>query len=106
MINGKRIRELRSARGYTREQFSELIGISSMQAYKYEAGKSDATGEIIGRMAELFEVSSDYLLGISDSKEQAKREFTEQEMIIINSILNNQLKDVAEALLKIGKESA
>lgn len=101
MIDGKRVKELRNAKGYTREEFAELIGISPMQAYKYESGKSDATGEVIARMSNLFDVSTDYLLGVSDNPHKAQRNFTEEEIIIINSILNNQLRDVAQAILDL-----
>ena len=105
VINGDRIRQLRESKGYSREKFAESIGIGTTQAYKYEMGKSDATGEVIARMSRFFDVSSDYLLGLSDSPDRYEKEFTEAEMKIINAILNNKLKEVAQAILDLNTSS-
>lgn len=106
VINGDRVRTLRKSKGYSREKFAELIGIGTTQVYKYESGKSDATGEVIARMANLFNVTTDYLLGVSDISEKSEREFTESEKKVINEMLNDKLKEIAQAVLSTETESA
>jgi transcriptional regulator with XRE-family HTH domain len=66
MINGQRLRQLREAHGYSRREFSEQIGVVERQIIRYESGESDATGDVLARIAHLFGVSADYLLGLTD----------------------------------------
>jgi transcriptional regulator with XRE-family HTH domain len=66
MIVGERLRNLREAFGYTRETFAAEVGIGTAQVARYERGENDATGEILSRIAKLFGVSADYLLGLTD----------------------------------------
>jgi transcriptional regulator with XRE-family HTH domain len=66
MIDGKRLRQLREASGYTREQFAEKIDLGTTQLTRYERGESDATGNVLARIAKVLGVSADYLLGITD----------------------------------------
>jgi len=63
---GHRLKQLRENRKLTQEGLAEVIGVSTQQVYRWEVGKNDPTGDMIVKMAMLFEVSSDYLLGLSD----------------------------------------
>jgi transcriptional regulator with XRE-family HTH domain len=67
MIDGKRLRELREAHGYSRERFAAEIGVGTAQVARYERGENDATGDILARIAQFFNVSADYLLGLTDN---------------------------------------
>ncbi|HEX2907758.1 MAG TPA: helix-turn-helix transcriptional regulator [Phototrophicaceae bacterium] len=66
MIDGKRLRQLREAQGYSRRELSEKIGVVETQIVRYETGTSDATGDVLARIAQAFGVSADYLLGLTD----------------------------------------
>lgn len=66
MLHGDRLKHLREIRGYTHTELAELLEVSYPQIYRYEAGKSDPSGDVISRMANLFNVTTDYLLGITD----------------------------------------
>jgi len=66
MLLGDRFKALRESKGYTYQHLAELLGLSTMQIWRYEAGKSDATGDVLSRMARVFDVSVDYLLGLTD----------------------------------------
>jgi transcriptional regulator with XRE-family HTH domain len=67
MIDGKRLRQLREAQGYSREKLAAKIGLGVAQIARYEFGDNDATGEVLARIATLFGVSADYLLGLTDN---------------------------------------
>lgn len=69
MLRGDRLRELREKRGLTREELTAELGLSANQVYRYETGANDATGKVIVRIAQFFEVSSDYLLGLSNERQ-------------------------------------
>lgn len=87
MFSGKRLRELRKQFGYSREKLGELLDISESNIPRYETGKSVPSSDILGRMAEVFNVSSDYLLGLTDTLEfQNDIDLTEKEIKIINAM--------------------
>jgi len=61
-----RIRNARLLRGYTQEEFAEVLGMSKNQVSRYERGSNDPTGESLIKIAQALDVSVDYLLGLSD----------------------------------------
>jgi transcriptional regulator with XRE-family HTH domain len=64
---GERLRFLRERRELSREEISKKLGIAYSTFSKYETGKREPDYEILKKMAILFGVSSDYLLGLADS---------------------------------------
>lgn len=67
---GKRIKELREAKGITQEQLAEILSIGTNMVSCYERGVHVPSNKIIALMCEYFSVSSDYLLyGVSESAE-------------------------------------
>ena len=63
-IMGKRIRELRGA--VPQDELAEELGITQQTLNRYENGERNPDAEILYRMSEYFEVSTDYLLGFLD----------------------------------------
>ena len=68
MLQRERLRQLRLERSYTHEKLAEALGISAKQVWRYEAGESDPTSEVVTRMAKVLAVSADYLLGLTDKE--------------------------------------
>lgn len=66
MLRGDRLRQLREGKALTQDELAELLNVSVGQIWRYEAQKTKPTGDIIARMAEVFNVTTDYLLGRSD----------------------------------------
>jgi len=60
------LRELRSLHKFSQEQLSEVLGISKYTLAHYETGKSRIPSEFIVKMACLYNISCDVLLGIVD----------------------------------------
>lgn len=59
---GYRIKELRKAKGYTREEFAEKASISSKFLYEVENGKKGFSAENLYNIAQALEVKCDYIL--------------------------------------------
>lgn len=59
----KRLKELRKANGYTIEQFAEAVGISKSTVGYYENNNRMPDIEILSRIADVLNVSADYLIG-------------------------------------------
>ena len=62
-VFGKRLKELRKANGYTIEQFAEAGGISKSTVGYYENNNRMPDIEILSRIADVLNVSADYLIG-------------------------------------------
>lgn len=63
-----RIKELRESRHLSQQRLAIDMNISQAMISKYELGQSEPDIQMITKLASYFNVSSDYLLGISDSK--------------------------------------
>lgn len=62
-----RLTKLRQARGWTKKEFSAQVGKTQQTVGKWENGTNAPTFKDLVKLVELFGVTSDYLLGLSDS---------------------------------------
>ncbi len=68
-IIGKRIEQLREEKGWTKTFTAEKLGIKTMSTYaNWEYGLRTPDSEMLTKIADLFEVSTDYLLGRTDKR--------------------------------------
>lgn len=77
---GERILELRTEKGFTQEELGEKIGVNRQTVSSYERGLRTPNAEQLIILSETFEVTTDYLLGISIEKfpsmDKASAEYT------------------------------
>ncbi len=64
----ERILSLRKESGLKQETAAKLCDISMMSYRRYESGEREPTASVLWRMADVFEVSVDYLIGRTDDK--------------------------------------
>ena len=62
-VFGKRLKKLRKEHGCTIEQFADMVGISKSTLGYYENDKRMPDIEILARIANVLNVSADYLIG-------------------------------------------
>lgn len=66
---GDRIRELRLARKWTQNELGDKLGLDRTTISKWERhGGSEPDTDTIKKLADIFEVTSDYLLGRTDDR--------------------------------------
>ena len=65
---GMRLKELRTQAGLTQKQLAEQIGVTKSVVSFYELRERTPSPEILIKLATVFHVSSDYLLGIEKGK--------------------------------------
>lgn len=65
---GNRIKLLRTESGCTQKVLSEKIGLTPKMISFYENGERIPPIYIVLKLVEIFDVSSDYLLGLSDKR--------------------------------------
>jgi transcriptional regulator with XRE-family HTH domain len=101
-----RLRVLRKEKHLTLRELSEIVNISFSNIAMLERGERNFTADTVKSFAEFFNVSSDYLLGLSDIR---NAQITTQtinvdsvDVEILNEVKELQNKD-KEDLLKIIK---
>lgn len=62
----ERMIALRKQHGYSQQRVSEILNIASRSYQYYEYGQREPTVSVIIALADLYGVSTDYLLGVSD----------------------------------------
>lgn len=68
---GERLTNLRESRGWSKTYVAKAIGLSSMQTYaNYEYGRREPDFNTVNKLASLFDVSADYLLGRKSSDDK------------------------------------
>lgn len=63
----KRIRELREDNDLTQKQLAKKLNCSQQVYSNYELGQRDIPTDILIKLSKFYNVSSDYILEISDS---------------------------------------
>ena len=77
----ERLKALRLEVNLTQKEAAEKIGISQQAYADWEKGKKNPTQERLSILADLFNVSTDYLLGHSDNRTIEEDELSEVEML-------------------------
>ena len=61
-----RLKELRKSKNVTQKSVADYIGVGERLYQNYEYGKHKPNYDYIIKLAEYFNVSTDYLLGLTD----------------------------------------
>jgi transcriptional regulator with XRE-family HTH domain len=70
---GQRLQLLREERKIGQKEIAGLLKVSISSIGKYENGERTPSPDAIGRLADFFEVSADFLLGRSDIRDTAEK---------------------------------
>jgi transcriptional regulator with XRE-family HTH domain len=65
-MRGDRIKDLREAHDFTQKDVADRLEISESQVYRYEKDGIEPRADVVVKFASLFNVSTDYLLGVTD----------------------------------------
>lgn len=103
MTFGERLTQLRKENGYaTRNDFADKLGIPSTTLRNYETNVREPGHTFLKQISELFNVSVDYLLCLTDEKEVLKSfriRSSEQNMIERYRVLDNFGKEHVDAII-------
>lgn len=64
----RRIKDLREDSDYTQKFVSDYLGMKQPQYSRYENGYRDIPTDVLIALADLYETSTDYILGRTDKK--------------------------------------
>lgn len=71
-----RLLKLRLAKGLKQKEVAEVIGVSERAYCSYEIGTRDPATSTVVKLAGLYDVSTDYLLGVSDVPQRSSKSET------------------------------
>lgn len=64
-----RLRDLRNDADMNQTQVAEYLGMSQTGYSKYETGENDIPTDVLIKLADFYETSTDYILGRTNRKE-------------------------------------
>ena len=100
---GGRIRKLRESRDMTQTELSEILGMKTYTTVsKWEKNENFPKGKDLKKLAEIFNVTSDYLLGLSDT--ELGKITTQNEHPEILTIYNQLEEPKQEKVLSYAKD--
>ena len=67
-----RIRDLREDRVWKQRQLAEYLNCSQQVYSNYELGQRDIPTDVLIRLSELYQVSVDYILGLTQNPQRNK----------------------------------
>ena len=66
ILLGKRLKELREEKGLTQKEVAQEFNINAVTYLHYEKTQREPSLSLLADMAKFFDVSVDYLLGLTD----------------------------------------
>ena len=73
MYWNKRIKDLREDNDLTKQELADKLDISERTLTRYETGESEPTISVLIKMSLIFNVSLDYIVGLSNNKSKTFR---------------------------------
>ena len=94
---GRRLKELRNKRKLTQQQVAERIWVSKAMVSAYELSIRTPSYEVLIKLAKLFGVTTDYLLGLDEVDDKPHQlidlsNLTDEEQRIIIDLIENMKK--------------
>ncbi len=100
---GKRIKELRGNHSMTQEELSKMVGVSTSMVGMYETEARNPSYEVLLKIADYFNVSTDYILGKSGFKYHEDEEINNLQLLIdaIASSKNDEIRVLSKDILEL-----
>lgn len=97
-VIGERLKRLRETKGLKQNRVAQILGVHNSTLAKYESGEREPDNETLTRLAEIYEVTVDYLL-TGDHKTKLLRATLETTSeAIVNGTVIKQTETFAERL--------
>ena len=105
----KNLRMLREEKGLSQQKLAEMLNTTQQSIFKYEKTASEPDIETLIRMADVFEVSVDFLIGNTDVRDKNTHGeafiLTEEEIEHIKAwrALPKEVRAIADKTINIAK---
>jgi transcriptional regulator with XRE-family HTH domain len=78
MTVGERIKQLRKNLGLTQQQLADKVGITYIQIGRYETAKSNASADVLQKVALALGSTTDFLMSGGNAQQLADKELLQQ----------------------------
>ena len=85
---GDKLRALRMEKKLTQNDLAARLGIVGASVSSYEKNKQYPSVEVLIQLCQIFDVSADYLLGLSDDKNFNTSTLTDEQLQIVLRLIN------------------
>jgi len=84
----QRLKAIRELRRHSQASLAEQLNVAPQQIYRLETGKHSPTSETVIQLAQLLDVTTDYLLGLSDDMNGRRfpSELTPEERVVLEAM--------------------
>lgn len=86
---GQIIKDLRRSKKLSQTEFAKIVGVSQTTVTAWETGKAEPSSSAITRIADYFDVSTDYLLGRPEKKLSSEEQETKDLKKFLEDNLDN-----------------
>lgn len=93
---GNRIKQLRQRADMTQLELARSLNVSSALISAYELGERNPSLKILTQLADVFQVSSDYLLGINTSFQWNADDLSYEETLAVQTFIDMLRKKKGE----------
>ena len=89
---GDKLRSLRIEKNLTQKQVADRIGLAISAVSSYESGSRYPTYDTLIKLARIFHVSTDYLLGIADKRNIDVTGLNDEDVGLISQLVDKLRK--------------
>lgn len=100
----KRLTKIREERGYKRTELAETLGIPYRTITNYETGEREPGHSYIIKIAKLFNVTTDYILGLENETGSPDQDAPDSSEPVCRDELVNFLKSIGVENPKISRQ--
>lgn len=88
MVNmGEKLKSLRTKKNLTQKQVADRIGLAISAVSSYESGSRYPSYDVLVRLAHIFHVSTDYLLGMTDKRNVDVTGLSDDEIELVSQLV-------------------
>ena len=85
----EKVKKLREQKGLSQAELARLLGITRSSVNAWEMGISVPSTQYIVDLAGVFDISTDYLLGVDSSSTISVTGLTDSDILLVHSIIEH-----------------
>ena len=85
---GKKLKSLRLEKNLTQKQVADRIGLAISAVSSYESGSRYPSYDVLVKLARMFHVSTDYLLGITNKRNLDATGLSDNEIELVSQLVD------------------
>ena len=85
----EKVKKLREQKGLSQAELARLLGITRSSVNAWEMGISVPSTQYIVDLAGVFDISTDYLLGVDSSSTISVAGLTDSDILLVHSIIDH-----------------